>query len=205
MNLNNIDKILDSSTLPWWEWDVSYNKVRFNSLKVTVLGYSMNDFIDCGYECFTGLLHPEDYKRTMNAMMDVLYKGKDLYQVDYRIRAADGNYHWFIDRGFVMNRDESGKPLLIRGLVLNAGLEHDKESVENILSFISLPSEQREVAIICANCLKLYTENGSWEFLTEDTIKLLAVKCSHSVCPSCVRKLYPEFADDILNKHKGGY
>lgn len=205
MELRDIENVMESSTLPWWEWDVPHNKVRFNALKVTVLGYSMDDFKECGYERFTDLLHPEDFDRTMSAMMDVLYKGVDLYQTDYRIRAADGSYHWFIDRGFVMNRNETGKPVLIRGIVLNAGLEHDRESVQNILSFISKPIEQRLVVVLCANCRKLYTDNGSWEFLTEETIRLLGNKVSHSICPACLKTLYPEFAEDILHKHKGGF
>lgn len=205
MEIDDVNKVMESSTLPWWEWDVTHNNVRFNALKVTVLGYSMDDFIDCGYEVFTDLLHPEDYSRTMDAMMDVLYKGVDLYQTDYRIRAADGSYHWYIDRGFVMNRNESGKPGLIKGIVLNAGLEHSRESVQNILSFISKPVEQRSVIVLCANCRKLYTDNGSWEFLTEETIKLLSKKVSHSICPACLKTLYPEFADEILCKHRGGF
>ncbi len=205
MESSDIEKVMESSTLPWWEWDVPNNKVRFNALKVTVLGYSMDDFIDCGYERFTGLLHPDDYKRTMDAMIEVLYKGTDLYQTDYRIRAKDGTYHWYIDRGYVMNRNAEGKPGLIRGIVLNAGLEHDRQSVENILFFISKPIEQRSVVILCANCRRLYTDNGAWEFLTEETIKLLGKQVSHSICPSCLKNLYPEFADEILCKHKGGF
>ncbi|HOE07304.1 MAG TPA: PAS domain-containing protein [Treponemataceae bacterium] len=198
-----IEKIMESSVLPWWEWDVPHNIVRFNAVKVTVLGYSMEDFAGCGYERFTDLLHPDDYDRTMNAMMDVLYKGVDLYQTDYRIRAADGSYHWFIDRGYVMSRNESGKPGLIKGLVLNAGMEHSRESVQNILSFISNPVEKRSVVVLCANCRRLYTENGCWELLNEETIRLLGKNFSHTVCPDCVRTLYPEFASEILNKHKG--
>lgn len=203
MDYLEIGKIMESSTLPWWEWDVAHNIVRFNAVKVTVLGYSMDDFKDCGYERFTDLLHPEDFDRTMNAMMDVLYKGVDLYQTDYRIRAVDGSYRWFIDRGFVMNRNESGKPGIIKGIVLNAGIEHNRQSVQNILSFISKPVDERSVVVLCANCRKLYTDNGSWEFLTEETIKLLGRKVSHSICPSCLKTLYPEFADEILCKHGG--
>jgi hypothetical protein len=83
MTKEKLDAILAQSQLPWWEWDIKKNAVSFNDLKVTLLGYNISDFRNCGYQCFTSLLHPDDYEHTMDAMHKVLAKKTKLYQTDY--------------------------------------------------------------------------------------------------------------------------
>ena len=91
-----LDDALQQSNLAWWEWDIPRNIVTCNDLKVTMLGYDPGDFINAGYQAYTGLLHPDDYERTMQAMRDHLECRADIYQVDYRIMKKDGDYTWYL-------------------------------------------------------------------------------------------------------------
>ena len=63
---------------------------------------------------------------------------------------------------------------------------------------------------ICSNCKKIRKsdsdskKNESWQpieaYITEKT----SAEFSHSVCPKCASKLYPQFYDRILSKEKEG-
>src|SRR3954469_25498795 len=52
------------------------------------------------------LLHPDDHERTMASRMAAV-EGSNRFDLEYRIRAADGTYRWFQARGLPL-RDESG-------------------------------------------------------------------------------------------------
>lgn len=109
-----------SGNLGHWYWNIRANQVTFNPLKLTTLGYSISEIPEhVEYQFFTEKLHPDDYKRTMDAMLDHLYGRADVYEVEYRIQAADGSYKWFYDRGRITQFDEHGKPLFLAGIVFD--------------------------------------------------------------------------------------
>ncbi len=109
-----------TGNLGQWYWNVKTNTVTFNPLKVTTLGYDMDDVPEpVPFQFFTDKLHPDDYHRTMQAMMDHLHGTSTVYEVEYRIRTRDGAYKWYYDRGRITQRDENGKPLFLAGIVFN--------------------------------------------------------------------------------------
>ena len=55
-----LDSILNSSKIPWWEWDIKAARVTFNNLKVINPGYKPEDFKGAVYQEFTALIHPEN-------------------------------------------------------------------------------------------------------------------------------------------------
>jgi PAS domain-containing protein len=59
----------------------------------------------------------------MGAMRDYLSGTKPIYQVDYRIRKADGIYTRYMDRGVAIKHDGNGEPLVLRGIVVDLGEE----------------------------------------------------------------------------------
>jgi PAS domain S-box-containing protein len=123
MRSDEINHFLVDSPYAWWEWDIIANKVTFNDLKATMLGYNPYDFRNSGYQVFTDLLHADDFEKTMQAMRDVLEGKTDLYQIDYRIKAKNGSYHWYLDRGLVIEREESEIIKKLRGIVIDLGAE----------------------------------------------------------------------------------
>ncbi len=53
---------------------------------------------------------------------------------------------------------------------------------------------------ICSNCKKIRDEKGSWNQI-ESYIKAHSeADFSHSLCPECIMKLYPEYSHEILGK-----
>lgn len=55
----------------------------------------------------------------MKAMIDHLEGKATVYEVEYRIKAKDGSYKWYYDRGKITQYDENGKPLFLAGIVFD--------------------------------------------------------------------------------------
>lgn len=56
---------------------------------------------------WSNALHPDDRERTMEAWQHSLQTG-DPYEIEYRFRAADGQFRWFLGRA-LPQRDEQGR------------------------------------------------------------------------------------------------
>ena len=54
---------------------------------------------------------------------------------------------------------------------------------------------------ICANCKKI-RQDIDWKTLEEYISTNSLAKFSHSICPDCIRALYPELADELLKGKK---
>ena len=72
--------------------------------------------------------------------------------------------------------------------------EHTKEKDKKDLSALTglLP--------VCANCKDIRGKDGTWHsidaYLNENT----DIDISHSICPNCIKKLYPEFVGKEMNR-----
>lgn len=56
---------------------------------------------------------------------------------------------------------------------------------------------------ICAGCKAVRDEGGTWVPVEQYVGDHSAAQFSHGLCPDCIRRLYPEMADDILNELAG--
>lgn len=117
-----LDAALKMGEMSWWTWNYKTNEVRAGDAKFTMLGYTPGE-LRPGFEGWTVLIHPDDYDKAMNAMRDHLSGIKPFYEVIYRIKAKNGNYLWYKDKGGVVERDENGKPVLLSGIVMNVSEE----------------------------------------------------------------------------------
>jgi PAS domain S-box-containing protein len=112
-----LDGAMFAGDLAWWEMDVESGAVTFHENKADMLGFSPAEFDH--YEDFTALVHPEDHERAMEAMRRHLQGDAEKYDVEYRIRDADGDYRWFHDVGGVTKRNVDGDPLKVTGVVID--------------------------------------------------------------------------------------
>lgn len=51
---------------------------------------------------------------------------------------------------------------------------------------------------ICAHCKNIRNDGGFWEKVENYIQSHSAAKFSHGICPDCLRKLYPDLADEVL-------
>ena len=140
-----------SGNLGHWYWNVKTNAVTFNPLKVTTLGYDLSELPEkIDFQFFTEKLHPEDYDKTMEAMLNHLQGKAIVYEVEYRIRCKDGSYKWYYDRGKVTKYDEEGKPELLAGIVFditdNKVMQSELENKNKVLAELSAIDDLTQIA-----------------------------------------------------------
>lgn len=51
---------------------------------------------------------------------------------------------------------------------------------------------------ICASCKKIRNDRGFWDSIEKYITEHSEAEFSHGLCPDCVKKLYPEFYDEII-------
>ena len=120
-----LDSAMEIGSLAWWEMDLPDGSVRFDDRKATMLGYSPDKFHH--YTDFTALLHPDDREHAMQAMRDHLEGRETRYHIDYRIRAATGDYRWFRDVGGITRRHPDGSAGTVTGIVIDITVAKEAE------------------------------------------------------------------------------
>jgi PAS domain S-box-containing protein len=104
--------------ISWWEWNFTSNTVTAGDEKSTMLGYEQGE-IGPTYSDWTKLIHPDDIAQMSKAMNEHISGKAEMYEADYRIRAKNGDYLWYKDKGGIVKRDADGKPLILSGVVMN--------------------------------------------------------------------------------------
>ena len=66
-----------------------------------------------------------------------------------------------------------------------------KTALENVKTL-------RGLLPICASCKQIRDDQGYWQSVEQYVTAHSEAEFTHSVCPACIRKLYPELADKVL-------
>ncbi|MEO6861629.1 MAG: PAS domain S-box protein, partial [Microcoleus sp.] len=99
-------------------WDMPTLRAYTGQTEAEVIGFGWLDAI-----------HPDDRERTAQAWMEAV-QTKSLYDIEYRIRGADGNYRYFQGRGVpILNEDGS-----IREWVGTCTDIHDRKQTELLMA-----------------------------------------------------------------------
>ncbi len=88
------------------------------------------------------------------------------------------------------------------GLVEDITARHDAEVdrerlIEELQKSLSQVKQLSGIIPICASCKKIRNDTGYWEQVDEYLRSHSEAEFSHSICPDCMRKLYPDMADDL--------
>lgn len=55
---------------------------------------------------------------------------------------------------------------------------------------------------MCASCKKIRDDEGYWQSVERYIEEHSYAEFSHGICPDCLRKLYPEYAEQILEEER---
>jgi PAS domain S-box-containing protein len=102
-------------------FDLDEQRTEFLNRKVaTDLGFSATEIEAMGDQWLIALLHPEDVARlpALLARWNHVADG-EVIETEYRLRARDGTWRWFLGRDVVYRRDERGAVRRILGTTLD--------------------------------------------------------------------------------------
>jgi two-component system, LuxR family, sensor kinase FixL len=137
--------------LGMWVWDIVHDTMWATSQARLLLGFSESEMLN--QEKFTNALHPDDRELRRHALQSALAIGNE-YEVQYRVPLGDGQIRWISSRGRP-ERDSNGKPVLIRGVVLDIsarrGAEIESQHLYHQLAHASRVSMMGQLASAIAH------------------------------------------------------
>ena len=118
---------MEASTDGLWDQDLVTGACYFSPAFWTMLGYEPGDFPN-RTDSWLDLLHPED-RKTLDDQRDQ-WQTEGHFEMEFRMRARDGQYRWILSRGRIVARDPQGKPL--RALGTHVDISEHKQAEEAI-------------------------------------------------------------------------
>ena len=109
--------ILEFTSEGWWEWNLVTGETYYSPEWYHMLGYEVNRFPST-IEWWRDLIHPDDQQRTFE-QQQIYLRGKEPWEIEFRMRRAEGDYYWILSRGKVVDRNAEGIPLRAVGIHVN--------------------------------------------------------------------------------------
>ncbi|MBE2295858.1 MAG: PAS domain S-box protein [Phycisphaerales bacterium] len=114
LSQSHLELVLDAAGIGIWEYDNATDHLYWNASARALLGYGAEQPIS-SLSAWFALIHPDDLPDVQTRIATSLMKGDSRYEVEYRLRVADGRWVWFYIRGRVVRWDVDNQPLLTVG------------------------------------------------------------------------------------------
>lgn len=118
---------LQNRELGLWDWNIETGSVLFNQCWADMLGYNLDE-IDSHISTWKALIHPGDAALVARKLEEHFQGESNLYESEYRLLAKSGQWIWVLDKGKVVERDNTGKPIRAIGTQLDITARRKRES-----------------------------------------------------------------------------
>jgi len=163
---------------------------KWNHNLEVVSGYSANEIKDLNpLDMFTSVT---DKQRIMQAIDKVFREGSATIEADLSLK--DGKQIPYMFTGYKFTLDDT--PYLVGvGLDISERIKTEKEKEVLIGKLQVMLSQVKQLSgflPICASCKNIRDDEGYWNQIETYIREHSEVQFSHSICPDCAKKLYPE-------------
>jgi len=160
------------------------------------LGWNEEEFLS---KPWTEFVHPDDRQVTLSATAQ-LVEGQPVYSFENRLQCKDGTYRWLSWNSFPLpNRERIFS--VTRDVTSRRQIEEEKEEIlSELRNTLAQVKKLSGLLPICASCKKIRNDSGYWQQVEVYVREHSEAEFSHSICPECARKLYPEFYEDEPNR-----
>jgi PAS domain S-box-containing protein len=189
-------------TYDWEYWIAPDGGILYMSPSSNrITGYQRDEFVN-NPELLIDIIHKDDRHNAKDHLNHIELSGAHI--LDFRIITRNGEERWiahqcqpiFDDGGKFLGRRVSNRDITDR-----KRLEEEKENV--IIELKRALSEVKKLSgflPICASCKKIRDDKGYWSEVERYIGEHSEAQFSHGICPDCMRKLYPEIADEVLGR-----
>ncbi len=120
-----LDATLAAAELATWHWDIGADRIMADPVLARMFNVTPEQANGGTVADYLRAIHPDDSARTMDRIERAIAGGGS-YDVDYRVRGADGQYRAVIARG-QLQRDAAGQPSVLRGIVIDVSRQRAAE------------------------------------------------------------------------------
>lgn len=198
MLVNNLPAVVFKGYADW-SIDLYDNKIK------EFTGYKKEDF-DSRRLKWCDVILPEDLQKAKNKFIKALNTNK-LYKREYRIRTPDGKIMWIHAKGQIII-DQAGTIDHVVGVFFNISelkeaqekrrkAEREREKlILELQEALAQVKTLKGMLPICSHCKKVRDDEGYWQQIEQFIHDRSEAEFSHSICPDCFKKHYPEFCED---------
>jgi PAS domain S-box-containing protein len=179
--------------------DMHGKLLQVNNKMCEIFGYEKSELEGM---TVNSIAHPDDRNVSPNFISHALEGEYQVFEFEKRYLHKHGHII-FGKVSSSLARDAQGKPLYfishIQDISESKRLEKEKESL--IIELQQALAEVKRLSgflPICSSCKKIRDDKGYWNEIERYISEHSETIFSHSICPDCIRKLYPKYADAVL-------
>jgi PAS domain S-box-containing protein len=120
-----------------WDYDLRTPSIFLSDHCLEIMDHALADIDD--FAKWPPLIHPDDFEAVMQAWESHLQGQSPAYNVEYRLRRADGRYRWIQVRGQALWNDQ-GQAVRVVGSMSDIG---DRKQAEAEIRALNIDLEQR--------------------------------------------------------------
>ncbi len=111
-----LETIIKGANLGWWDWDIPTGNEKYNEILAENLGYKLSE-ITPHIDWWEDRVHPDDVDQVNKNLQKHLDGETEYYKNKHRLKTKSGEWRWFSDFGKVVEKDDSGKPIRMIGIL----------------------------------------------------------------------------------------
>jgi PAS domain S-box-containing protein len=169
-------------------------KVRYTSPSINrIMGYTQEQMVgSTGFE----LIHPEERSTVENALREFWKNPGARGTIQFRAKHATGS--WISIEVVAYNLLDHPA---IRGVVINGrdiserkqnDADNERRMIAELQEAAANSNTMASLLCICASCKNIRNERGEWEQIETYVRDHSQVEFSHSMCPACAKRWYPD-------------
>ena len=159
---------LEASDLGFWEWNITTNEVFVDHVYGKFVGRGDEQRV-CPLETLAETVHPEDRPAFREALKAAVAGTTPRFQIDHRVRHADGRWVWLETFGDVTQRDANGRALRMAGTHANITERKQLErALSNTLRVMHTLLETLPLPVVIRDADRRVTMvNAAWEAMMD--------------------------------------
>jgi len=168
---------LDATRIGTWQWNIQTGKTIFDERWANIVGYTLEELGETTIETWAGLAFEEDLKASELALQRHFKKESEYYELECRLRHKDGHTVWVMDRGKVIEWDESGNPLWMVGSHQDI-TEQKLQQIKLVLMDKALYNVSQGVLITNEKRIAIYANKGFEQISGYEMGEIVGKNCS---------------------------
>jgi PAS domain S-box-containing protein len=189
--------VLDNIEYGYYEVDIAGNFTFFNDSLCRILGYSRDETTGMNNRQY---MDKENTQKVYQAFNRVYATGEPYRSFDWEILRKDGTKR-FVESSVSLLRNLKGERIGFRGIVRDiterkVAEEEREKLIHEIQDALAQIKKLSGLLPICASCKKIRDDKGYWNQIESYIRDHSEAEFSHGICPDCMKKLYPDFADN---------
>ena len=186
--------ILESIEEGYFEVDLKGNFTFFNDSLSAILGYSKEELKEMNNRDY---MPPETAREIYKLFEEIFRTGKPIRKYGYEVIRKDGT-QGFHELFASLMRDGNGKPIGFRGIAHDITerklAENEREKlIKELQDALAEVKRLSGLLPICSHCKKIRDDKGYWNRIESYLQDHSNAEFSHSVCPECAKKYYPDY------------